>query len=360
MNRGSGRRGRPRSTEKQRREQAQHEKTEDIISQCPGIYTDMWKVIKTGGRGGFEQFCEKWCKSQELFDGTTLYNLTGNCVFYIVEGVSSCKKESWYTCTRKQFMFQIADVCIVLHVILSLIKEVNCGAMDKQTLKQHVVSAEAFVLWAGNASNCDYGDILSAGDHSVLNFRRILQDGVIFHCMQRMQPCRADKQKQDQLIDLHCFRRASKWQPKHPVSIFLRNDGSAEIKSNQGVWYSLDAPSALQGDAESRALQQTHLATCTVDAFSRGKVLRHIVGRMKTLVGHNNTIPSSLVWLLNPTLTKDNSKRKRGNGPVLWSKLERRSDKHMKEKKKTGKISALPSYQRYSTKRFKQFGVENV
>ena len=88
------RRGRPKSDAKRARDESQQRETERIARQCPGMYTRMWHAIHQRGKKGFQDFSENWCKTQEFADQSTLYDLCGNCLMRIVEGISANKKKA--------------------------------------------------------------------------------------------------------------------------------------------------------------------------------------------------------------------------------------------------------------------------
>jgi len=297
----------------------------------------MWQAMHQGQRDGLDSFTAAWCKNQRFADGRSVFDVSGNCLMRILEGLCANGEQNWYTCTRKQFMFQVADVCIIMHCILTLINEVNDGEIDAATFQQRLSTPQSFTHWVHALHKGDHGDILSAGDSSVLNFRQVLQHGVVFHSMQRMKPGRADKNKAEQTADLHCFSMAEHWQTQWPIRVNIKADHSAEIYGDKGLKFTIIAPKLKTTDITAYALALSYLASSTIDAHSRGKVVKHIVGRMKTLIGHNNTIPPVLACLLNPSLTKDHSTRKNGSGPTTWAKLATTDEARMKQQKKKAK-----------------------
>lgn len=334
-------RGRPKSKIKALRDKEEWEQTMMISKKYNGMYADVWLSLFEGQRSGFAEWCSNWCSNVVMSDGETLLKAAGNCVFDLVDGIC-VGNDAWYTCTKRQFMFQIADICIILHATLSLVEENKNGTVDCMTVKCILCCPHQFLAWTSDLENKSHGDILSAGECSVLNFRRVMQDGVCFHAHHRLAPQRADKWKSDQIADLLCFSTYLPWSVDDAIHITMREStcilvcGVLEMEVAVG-----NVP--LGHDKSQYMIEQSHLVNGCLGAHSRGKVIRHLIGRMKTLIGHNNTIPVDLVKMLNPTLTQDMRRRDQGFGPFKWAEIRDAAgdhdmnDRSMKTMKKLAK-----------------------
>ena len=350
-------RGRPKSAEKALREAKQEEFTKDVVQRLHGLYTTMWRSIHEGGRQGFKTWCEIWCTQQPLLDGTIMSKL-GNCLYAITTGLH--ENASWYECTRKQFMYQIADVAIIMHALLSMVRDVTSDRMSVADMMCRVSCVRQFTQWASSlAGNSRHGDILSAGHDDVLNFRRIMTDAAAFHAYHRLAPTRSDKGQQEQLMDLRCFSPSLPWLAPGHVDVDMRfiDEHKAVLRGASGVTVRvhlspMDKTTFDPTDPLVSFAPYAHMASGATDPYTRGKFVKHVVGRMKTLIGCNCTISPQLAQLMNPSLTGDNTERQHGWGPSTWALIcARQGETKVKQAKKKAKaelcarISKMPSQQ---------------
>ena len=353
--RGTGNpRGRPKSAAKALREAKQEEFTKNVARQLHGSYTTMWQSLHEGRRQGFEQWCKQWCEQQSLLDGTIMSKL-GNCLYAITAELH--ENASWYECTRKQFMYQIADVAIIMHSLSSMVRDVESSRMSVVDMMSRVSCVRQFTQWASSLTGGNYGDILSAGHGGVLDFRQIMADAAAFHAHHRLTPTRSDKGQEEQLMDLRCFSPSLPWVAPSHVEIHLTGEHKAVLRGANGVALRvqlspMDKTTFDPADPLKSFLPYAHLVSGAADPYTRGKFVKHIVGRMKTLIGCNCTISPLLVQLLNPSLTGDDKERQHGWGPSTWASIcTRQGEAKVKQVKKQAKaelcarINSMPDQQ---------------
>lgn len=337
-------RGRPRSKKREDDEASRSRFNSATCTALPGVYSDLWWAISSGQRSGFEKYAMEWCSSVCVKNGVSVHELCGNPLYLLVDRICAAQNPKWYRATERQFMFQAADVVIIMHVILSFAAQSRCGGMSLQYIKRILGSKTQFVKWAANNTDNTMGDVLAAGDGAVINFRRVMQDGVLFHA-RHCHGCQKLNKTHEQLdCDLYTFSQTKQWLEKHEVNITVHGDNihyecggvCAALTGACDMWPT--------GATDTNLMSLAHVVSCALDPMARGKVVKHIVGRLKTLIGHNNTIPSPLLMLQNTTLTHDQRKRGVGCGPMLWCKLAKeRGENEMKMQRKRSKSALCAS-----------------
>lgn len=337
-------RGRPKSKKREHDEASRTQFNSGVCSKLPGLYSELWLAIATKQRRGFEQWAAAWCSSVILPNSQNANDLWCNPLFRIVDGVCASNNKKWYRATERQFMFQVADVAIVMHCILSFVSQAQEGK-DISSITRRLSSPAQFIKWAANHTGECIGDVLSSGDSSVLNFRRVMQDGVLFHA-RHCRGCKKLNKSHTQLdFDMRTFAQGRLWVEPHTINIHVQADGSVEYECGGVCAVLCDASSMWPaGVTNAKLASLAHIVSSALNPMERGKIVKHIVGRLKTLIGHNNTIPAALLMLQNPTLTHDKQKRSRGCGPMLWSDMLRdNGDDHMKMQRKKKKASLCSS-----------------
>ena len=315
------RRGRPRSKAKAIREKNSSAHTIAITKQYEGFYTSLWAAFREG-KSGFATWCTNWSASQTTQKHGPLCNIIGEkSVYELISQLCASNSEKWFCVTRKQFMFQIADVCIILHSLNGLIQELNSDTLTCDQLRAIVCSSSQFVRWCGRQTR-RHGDILACGDESDLNFRRIMQHGVCFHSHHRLDSYRSDKTKRQLQTDMRCFSDRFAWTSDLVLDVHV-NAQNHSLRFECAPFHVTVRTETHLEDCGALIDEHFHMALSMLDPVAKGKVVKHVIGRMKTLIGHNSTISPHVVMMLNPTLTQDKRKRAIGIGPAKWSALWR-------------------------------------
>lgn len=349
-------RGRPKCKIKQKRDQNDLKLTNKLRIKYTGLYTQVWAAIYNDGNNSnngqhrFERWSESWCDSVVVSD-TTLMVVAGNVLYRLVYDI--CARPStagkWFSCTKKQFMFQIADICILISCVLTIVSHEKQNKISLPSMCAILKCTRQFSLWCSEICDHGTGDILQQGYcQSSMNFLRVMQDAFCFHTEHRLAIIENEVNKQRLRSDILTFSAYKKWREKKEVVVNIYGN---RVEYACGVMkMTMSDKNSYQIGKEHTGpytvlLQFCHLVTSAKDPASRGKIVRHIIGRLKTLIGHNNTIPILLLSLLNPSLTHDTSNRSTGCGPALWYVMRQKHGedvmKSLRKKTKSSLCSSL-------------------